>query len=455
MTGKNILLISANQLKVPYPVYPLGISYIAASIRKAFPGFELKLCDLNTVSTESLLTTICNFDPAYIGISIRNLDDYTSEGKINFLEDYRQLIKLIRSRTKAIIIIGGAAFSIYPLSIFDNIKPDYGICSGGEKSVVELINCLENKQDFSKIKGLVFRKKGRTVFNKVSLVENTFLEGLKPEFEKSMVDYYWHEGGMLNIQTKRGCPRKCIYCTYPLIEGNRVKSADPDSVIETIGDLYFNHNIKYFFFTDSVFNLKNDFNIELAEKLIRNNIQIKWGAYFSPKNLNLKLLKQLSKAGLKHIEFGTDSLSNSQLINYRKNFNVSDVIKSSELCFRAKIYFSHFLILGGYGETEGSLAETFENSKKINYSVFFPILGMRIYPGTELEKIALQEGVIIKSDNLLENHYYFSKNVDISRIKQNALATGQKWVFPDDDMSNIFDMMKSKHKKGLLWHLIR
>ena len=410
---------------------------------------------MNTDSEESLINSIKQLNPAYIGVSIRNMDDYTAEGKINFLDDYRILLKLIKSNSDAVTILGGAAFSIYPLIIFNELKPDFGISGGGETSIIELINCLEKNQDYRQIPGLVYHENNETKYNKPSLSANTFIQHLELQYDKNLINYYWDKGGMLNLQTKRGCPRKCIYCSYPLIEGHRVKLADVNSVIETLGDLYFNHHVSYIFFTDSVFNLRNDFNAELAEKMIENHIQIKWGAYFSPKNLNLKLLKLLAKAGLKHIEFGTDSLSDSQLRNYGKNFSVAEVIKSSELSFQAKVYHSHFLILGGYGETEKSLQETFENSKKINYSVFFPIIGMRIYPGTELEKIAVKEGIISETEDLLGSHYYISKNINPALIKEKAIKTGQKWVFPDDDVSGIFDKMKQKNKKGLLWHLIR
>jgi len=32
---------------------------------------------------------------------------------------------------------------------------------------------------------------------------------------------------MLNLQTKRGCPFKCVYCTYPAIEGDRFRFYAP------------------------------------------------------------------------------------------------------------------------------------------------------------------------------------------------------------------------------------
>ncbi|PLX05541.1 MAG: hypothetical protein C0594_07145 [Marinilabiliales bacterium] len=80
---------------------------------------------------------------------------------------------------------------------------------------------------------------------------------------------------------------------------------------------------------------------------------------------------------------------------------------------------------------------------------------MRIYPGTKLQEIAIQEGVISAEDNLLEPKYYISKNVVTDGLKEKALATGQKWVFPDEELPDVIELMRQKKRKGPLWHLIR
>ena len=161
------------------------------------------------------------------------------------------------------------------------------------------------------------------------------------------------------------------------------------------------------------------------------------------------------KAGLKHIEFGTEALSDVQLKNYGKSFTVDEVVRISEICNRIGIYFAHFLILAGYGETEETLNETFVNSKRINSTVFFPYIGMRVYPGTKLFELAVNLDKIKSIDTLIEPYYFISDAVNTNTIKERAIQTAQKWIFPDDDSSQILEVMLRKKKKGLLWHLIR
>lgn len=451
MKRKKFLLISANQLKVPYPVYPLGLSYIYSYLSSRLPLFDFKLSDMNISTTEEVLEYITDNNPDYIGISLRNIDNQDYLHTQYYINSYKSLVDKIRKNSKAKIIIGGAGFSIFPEIIFNTLEPDFAIKGEGEESLYQLIDSLENNKNFSHIEGLIYRENERTIYNK----RENFIDKIDLSLDNDFVDYYWENSGMLNIQTKRGCPYNCIYCSYPVIEGRKVRTLDADKIIETLINLKTQKRINYVFFTDSVFNIDNDYNYDLAEKMIKSNLHIKWGAYFSPHHLDEKLLTTLKKAGLKHIEFGTEALCNSQLANYGKSFRVDEIFEISELCNKIGIYFAHFLILGGYGETEASLNETFENSKRINSTVFFPYVGMRVYPGTKLFELMVKMGKLKDTDSLIEPYYYISDEIDTKTLKERALKTGQKWIFPDDDSSQILEIMLRKKKKGLLWHLIR
>ena len=45
---------------------------------------------------------------------------------------------------------------------------------------------------------------------------------------------YYERGGALNIQTKRGCYFECVFCSYPLIEGSKVRMRTPAAVVDEI-----------------------------------------------------------------------------------------------------------------------------------------------------------------------------------------------------------------------------
>jgi radical SAM superfamily enzyme YgiQ (UPF0313 family) len=343
--------------------------------------------------------------------------------------------------------VGGSGFSIFPELMFNRLNPDFGVYGEGEETILKLIESLDNNQDYTELSRLVYKKNGQCVFNS----KESFFSDLNLDFDENLIDYYWEKSGMLNIQTKRGCPYNCIYCTYPLIEGSKVRTLNTDKIVETLKKLYYQKGIDYVFFTDSVFNINNTYNYELAEKIIASGIKIHWGGYFTFKNLDENLLKILKKSGLQHVEFGTEAISEKCLKTYGKNFTVNDVLEKSALCNKLDIPFAHFLITGGYGETDETVNETFENSKLIDNTVFFTFVGMRIYPGTKLQQYAIQEGVINKDDDLLEPKYYLSKDVNYDTLKERALKTRKRWVFPDEDTTSITNKLRSRNKKGPLW----
>jgi radical SAM superfamily enzyme YgiQ (UPF0313 family) len=450
MSSKKLILVSANRHSVPYPVYPLGISYLKAYLAEQMPALEILLFDFMTGSYEEYAELLSGIQPDYVGISLRNIDDVNIYRKESFLSHYQQIIAQTRKYSLSKIIIGGAGFSIYPKQLYELFNPDFGIYGEGELSLYRLIDALDRGHDYNNIEGLLYRQNGKVTENS----RKNYFNSPVLNFDSTLIDYYWQNSGMLNIQTKRGCPYKCIYCTYPLIEGHVVRTLDPDQIVKTLSDLYLNRGINYVFFTDSVFNISNAFNLDLADRLIEANMKIQWGGYFNFTNIDREILEKLKKAGLRHIEFGTESLSDSMLKNYRKPFTVADIIAISEICNQLAIDFAHFLILGGYGETEQTLDETFENSKRIKHTAFFPFIGMRIYPGTRLHKIALREGIVQKEDPILEPVYYVSKYIDLASLKPKALQSGRPWIFPDEDLSEIMSKMRKRNKKGPLWEYL-
>jgi radical SAM superfamily enzyme YgiQ (UPF0313 family) len=449
--SKKLLLVSANSFAVPYPVYPIGLSYLYSYLAPRLDGFEIRIFDFNLRNSEDLVHVLKEFNPDYTGISLRNVDDVNFYNQVSFIREYKDIVNLVKQHSGSRLIIGGSGFSIYPKHLFDLFEPEFGIHGEGEESLYRLLLCLEGKTDFTGIEGLVYRSGNKIVINS----RKNFIQQPDLSFDEALVPFYWSKSGMMNIQTKRGCPYNCIYCTYPLIEGSKARTLDPDRIIHTLHDLKHNRNIDYVFFTDSVFNINNEFNVELAEKMIKAGLDVKWGAYFSPHNLDIGLLKLFKRAGLTHIEFGTESLSDSVLRSYGKHFSVDEVVEISNLCNEVEVYYAHFLILGGYGETEATINEGFENSTRFSNTVFFPYIGMRIYPGTKLAKLAEKDGVISPEDDLLEPVYYIAPDIRYDTLKERAEKTGRRWVFPDEDVAKVMRVMRSKNRKGSLWHHLK
>jgi radical SAM superfamily enzyme YgiQ (UPF0313 family) len=445
-----ILLVSANICQEPYKVFPLGMMCLHTYIKDHFPHWELYFFDFNLQSYNEYSSLLQQNEFDYIGISLRNCDDVNYYAQSSFVHHYEKICNISKYKSQAKLIVGGPCVSIFPKEILEILPVDYAIVGEGEKSLTELILKLESGENVHSVEGLVYKKNQQISVNQ----RNNYIKESNIRFDAPLALYYFNESGMLNIQTKRGCPYQCIYCSYPVIDGKLVRTLDSKAVVDNIKELYFKQKIDYLFFTDSVFNICENYNIELAHKIIESGVKISWGAYFSPNNFKKENMALYKRAGLTHIEFGTDSLSDTQLINYKKHFTFNDIQNASDICYDLGIFYAHFLILGGVGETEQTLNETFENCKKIKHTVFFPFIGMRIYPKTELYNMAMNEGLISEKEPLVPV-YYISGNCNLETLKESALHTGKRWVFPDEEKNPIVDSLRAKKRRGPLWEYLR
>ena len=127
MKKTKILLISANIFKIPYPVYPLGISYLKTYFESNRPDFEVKLFDFNLQSSNELITELNSFLPDFVGISMRNVDSVNSLNSESFIGHYKKIIETVKQNSTAVTVAGGSGFSIFPEKLYNELGTDFGI----------------------------------------------------------------------------------------------------------------------------------------------------------------------------------------------------------------------------------------------------------------------------------------------------------------------------------------
>jgi radical SAM superfamily enzyme YgiQ (UPF0313 family) len=455
---KKVLLVSSNRCKYPYPVYPLGVSHIASALMNQ--GYSVRLCDMG-IENDQLESTLSEFQPDFIGFSIRNIDDIRIDNTTYFIPELNDLVKLVRSCCRVPIILGGSAFSLFPAQLLKLTYADYGIIGEGEETIVNLLALLsQNNQpteiQLSSLHGLVYHLGDSVKCNAVRVMDP---KAISFAFRDTAIEPYYRENsGVINIQTQRGCPCKCCYCTYPLIEGSSPRYRSAEQVVSELIESKKRGN-NYFFFVDSVFNTNTNHVISICEELIRREINIAWSCFLKPSNLSEEMMVLMARAGLKHIEFGSDSFCDSVLHEYNKDFTFEEIYNASEWARIQNIHYAHFLITGGPGETEKTLHESFENSKRLSKTVIFPFTGMRLFPGTSLFNRAIREKLIESSANCLEPLFYISPMISKDKITQ-ILQSFQKmmpnWVIEDASpaLMNIMSRLRKKGISGPLWEFL-
>ncbi|MBM4347678.1 MAG: radical SAM protein, partial [Deltaproteobacteria bacterium] len=399
-----ILLISVNRERMPAPVFPLGLAYIAGALKEKGHSIEvLDLCFSKNVS-EDLKEVLLKFQPELIGLSLRNLDNLTYPVSISYLQEVEEVISHCRQNSSSKLVIGGSGYSLAPRELVEHLDVDFGIVGEGEEVLPVLVNSIEKNLPISPSPYLLIKDHPFCSLTKGAQVSSM----TTPDRNLFHTRRYLEEGGMLNIQTKRGCPFSCIYCTYPLLEGKKVRLREVDEVIEEIRTLIQEQKTDHIYFVDDIFNYPVSFAEKLCRRMTEERLQVGWSAFVNPGFLSEDLLKWMKEAGCTGVEFGTDSGSPAMLKNYGKSFTVEEVIRASQLCSKLNVNHCHYLLFGGPGEDERTIEESFQLMDQIDPTAVIAMLGIRIYPGTGLEQYALSEGVIEKNSNLVYPYFYIS-----------------------------------------------
>lgn len=446
-----ILLVSANRCSAPDPVFPLGLAHLSAALRRA--GHECVWLD-TLIDVERLRETLRAGRPDYVGISLRNIDDVLLRKQETFFNGLAGLTDLIRRECRCPILLGGSGFSIFPAQLFELAGVDFGIAGEGESALLALIAALETGADFRRIPGLVFRENGQVLLNAATHAPLDW-ELAEPDRPAPVVAHYLRAGGMLNLQTQRGCGFKCCYCTYPLIEGRQHRRRPPELVAEEFAQLQ-RLGAKYAFVVDSVFNSSPIHVTEVCEAMLRRNLKLPWGCFLRPQGLTPGLIRLMARAGLAHVEFGTDSFCDEVLAAYHKGFTFDEVRRASEMAGQENIDYCHYLIAGGPGETRATLEAGYRNSLHLPDAVIMAVVGMRIYPGTHLFEEAVAEGRIRRDTNLLPPAYYVSASLapeEIFVLLQDFAHRSPNWIVgdPDPAYEKLVARLRQRGVAGPLW----
>lgn len=439
-----VLLVSANTAVSPYPLYPLGLSMVAAALDSA--GHEVRQFDFleKELSLESLSSEIKAFGPELVGVSIRNIDNVNYLSEKRYIDTAVEIVANIKRKTSAKIVLGGAGFSLMPKEILEATGADYGIAGEGEGLMVDFIRDAANG---------VYPEE-RVLFSDRRLSGKGIPSAL---YDEGLMNFYLNSGNIASVQTKRGCAHSCVYCSYPLLEGRKIRGRDPGRVVDDIELLRDTHKVKYVFFIDSVLNDHAGLYLEILKEMIRRKVSVPWTAFFRPTGLDDETVEMMKQTGLVAAEIGADAATDKTLRQMGKGFTFKDVARCNELFLSHGIAAANFYIFCGPGETEETLREGIENIRSLDRSVHFIYLGVRVLPDTPLYRLSVKEGLISADRNLLEPVYYFSPNIDrqhADSVLSKEFSGSRLCIYPPDSMDDKLRYLHRMGYSGPMWELL-
>jgi len=294
------------------------------------------------------------------------------------------------------VVLGGPHATCLPEEALQHA--DFVIRGEGETALPRLIRALRGDGDLAGVPGLAWMSKGITNQNPVAEpVEN--LDSLPfPDF--SLLDSGRGKGvtrGLvrttLPIQTSRGCPYDCTFCSVTQMFGRQYRRRSTHSVIEELAH-YDPAQRKPFFYDDN-FAVNSARTKELLREMIAQKLGFRWTTQVRADIAkDSELLDLMVEAGCYGLYIGFESVNPGALEEMKKNLSVEEMQTAIRELRRRKIHIHGMFVLGFDSDTAQSVRSTvsFALSEKIDSAQFLILTPL---PGTELYRSLQNEGRIL------------------------------------------------------------
>jgi radical SAM superfamily enzyme YgiQ (UPF0313 family) len=408
-----VLLISENRTTTLVSPFPLGLAFVAAALRRA--GHDVAVLDFMFLEEwkESLRSTLEKLQPDVVGLSIRNIDNQDMHKPVFFLSSHLDIAATIRRYSDAPLILGGAGFNVHPSGCLRYLGADFGIFGEGEEAFPLLLNAMKEGR-VEKVPGAVWREDNGIIVNRPQYLTSPD-QWVYPAYGDFDVTAYHNAQsvlpGSITVQNKRGCHMKCIYCSTPSLEGTHCRARDLGQSVGEMVSLNREHDIRRFYVVDNVFNFPLSQAKNFCGEIISQGLKINWQAIVNPAFGDEELFELMGAAGCGFISLGNESGHELILKNLRKGFTLDNVRKAARLARANGIRYGCFLLIGGPGETRDTVEQSLEFMDELSPDMATIKAGIRVYPGTQLETLARDEGMIGNDQDLLQPAFYLSSAV--------------------------------------------
>ncbi|MHA1143693.1 MAG: B12-binding domain-containing radical SAM protein [Candidatus Helarchaeota archaeon] len=412
----NVLLINPNRFQNP-PVIPIGLEYLLTYLRDA--GHIVKVLDLcfSNDPIEDIQKTLENHQFDLIGVTIRNIDSAIRYDNQFFLDEIKDLIKVLKNNG-APIVLGGSGFTAMPDEILSFLGADFGIKGPGEFALLKLLDDLQDGKSIPKIIS------GWQSVPKQALVH---LRGTDFDYAR-----YIGKDGIVGIEIQKGCPHECSYCVEA---GTGHFPKEIALVIKEIEHLI-GQGYNRFHTCDSEFNIDLDYSINFCKELVKRDFNMTWALYMKPTPISEELFRLLKMSKVSLITCSVDSYEPEQKMS---GYDYSDLEFFIKCCREQGIKLALDLLVGFPNEPKSSVERMINFLKTHRPDSVGVNFNFRLYKNTKIGQQILNSPDLRNSlsrewkqdENLLEPIFF--AQFDLEYIKD---------LIKDDDLFKIEGIQK-------------
>jgi len=367
--GKNILLTTSSApSQTPFSTTekrpPIGIGFLISVLRDA--RHNVFFID-NYLSPSDFLETdyLQRHQINYIGIYTNTICYRDSLRMFYRLEDMR-----IKGSWKGKIIAGGPHASVSPESIPSFV--DHIVIGEGEYALRDIVA--------GKVKERIIRYPAIENLDELPMPAWDYFAEMPYEWGGNWLP----EAPVFTMNTSRGCPFDCTFCSVGSIWGRRYTYFSAERVVADIEYVITHHGAKGIYFREDNFTLNKKRLYEFCNLLIAKNINIPWVCETRASTLDRETVELMARAGAKGAYIGVESGSQRLLDFMHKAIKLEDVRSAFQLCHEFGINTAASIIVGVPTETEQERQMTVDLLAEIKptvswFNVFVGIPRSKLY----------------------------------------------------------------------------
>ncbi len=414
--------------------FPIGIAYIASVLEQA--GVEVDIYNQDFHHwPDSHLTSFLDHNK-YDVVGYSTIGGYYQYKKLLGISD-----AIKKSKSNPFYIIGGHGPTPDPEYFINKTQADLVVMGEGESTILEVIDSLAHRKEFSHIKGIAYKKDNKVIINPKRDLILDIDEIPFPAYHKFPIHYYRllrmphckSSDFVMPVLSGRGCPFQCNFC-YRMDDGFRARN--DESIIEEIQLLKTNYGINYIAFGDELLMSSPARTEHLCESLIKSKLNIKWDCNGRLNYAKPKLLKLMKEAGCVFINYGIEAMDDQILKNMNKALTVKQIIQGIEATLETGISPGFNIIFGNIGENLDTLNKGVEFLLKYDdQGQFRNIRPVTPYPGSDLFQYAIDNGLLVDCQDFYENKHV---NSDMLAVNFTDLSDEEFYKALYDANSRLF-----------------
>lgn len=352
------------------------------------------------LSIEEIAERVCSWNAQVVAVTV---------GASPYYGFATNLAMRVKTKDNAVSLVAGGHHATFVFSQVLKNGFDYVVLGEGEETFSELVNTLEQEGDISSVKGLAFKVNGKAV----NTTPRPFIQSMDslpmPAFELfdkklSQADIFGANSHFITMETSRGCPYKCEFCSVSPMWGHRWRFKSNERVLKEL-NLIKSLGYNWVFIVDDNFIVDviakervRLFNEMANQGLNSLNFIVQMRADLAARNPGI--IELAANAGLRIAFLGLESGSDQVLKKMSKGSTTTTAMKGINVLHKNGVITHGGFVVGAPYETKKDFGKTFVYADQLRmagldsaqFSIYTPL------PGTNAFYKALKSNKLLTLD---------------------------------------------------------